>query len=236
MSTERYEKWMSNVVKYLNELKVIIDSNEKSQNLYNGFYLWDSKLIINPEVMFIGINPGDGNPKNNKSMKFEPEYQMSYLEYLNGENDSYTLARDTVELFQSVGFENNRLKNFLNEKTIKTNFHFIITKNLSTIKECLSYIGKYNEFIKKSFEFIGELIQIIKPKLIIAEGKYSFDMLKEFYTPDEYEYKWENDCGSLIIKNEKFDIIGYSRSHLKHLEVINKPEFAKLLKSYISPR
>lgn len=50
---------------------------------YNGFYVWDSKILQNPKIMFIGINPGNGNPENDvKKVITKPCQQMSYLEYL----------------------------------------------------------------------------------------------------------------------------------------------------------
>ena len=84
---EVYTKWEADVLKGLKAVKEKLDKNEQSKSLYHGFYIWDSKFIEEPEIMFIGINPGNGNPFNDRSkIEVKPCFQMSYLEYLDGDN------------------------------------------------------------------------------------------------------------------------------------------------------
>ena len=96
-------------------LKIKIDKNEIAKSLYGGFYVWDSKFIENPEIMFIGINPGNGNPNNSGKIVTEPEQQISYMEFLDGENDSYTLAKETIKSFEMAGFSIPEIRELLNE-------------------------------------------------------------------------------------------------------------------------
>ena len=78
---QKFNEWKAKVKAELEILKAEIDNNETAKSLYNGFYVFDSKFIENPKIMFIGINPGDGNPNNNRSIDVEPKEDMSYLEY-----------------------------------------------------------------------------------------------------------------------------------------------------------
>ena len=94
-----YSSWELEVSESLRLLKKELDKNQEAKELYNGFYVWDSKFIEKPEIMFIGINPGNGNPLNNGSINVNPSFQMSYLEYLDGENPTYTIAKETVKAF-----------------------------------------------------------------------------------------------------------------------------------------
>jgi len=83
------QSWTKDIKKNLSKLKIQLDNNEISKSLYGGFYIWDSKYIESLEIMFIGINPGNGNPNNSGKVISEPEEQISYMEFLDGENDSY---------------------------------------------------------------------------------------------------------------------------------------------------
>jgi len=107
-----FKDWEKNVLKGLEAQKKNIDLNEQAKNLYGGFYVWDSKFILSPEIMFIGINHGNGNPNNNGSINFKPESQMSYLEYLDTEepNLTYTLARETIDVFNNYNKNNFKIQ------------------------------------------------------------------------------------------------------------------------------
>lgn len=233
MEIHKILEWEKNVSEYLKTLKEKLDKNDKAKNLYNGFYIWDSKFIYRPKIMFIGINPGNGNPNNSKKIITSPEAQMSYLEYLDGENESYTLARETIEVFKEIGYSNEEIRNLFNDDSVKTNFYFIITGNQSQIKECLKHLNFENEFEKKSFDFIGELIQIVNPKYIICEGKSVFDKVKEFYLADEYEEIWKEDFGMLKIKESELIYFGYKRNLNRHNNIKDIKGFANFIKPYL---
>lgn len=226
---EQYSNWQNNVQQYLSELKNRIDNNEEARALYKGFYVWDSKLTFDPEIMFIGINPGAGDPNNDYSVNVKPQHQMSYLEYLDGDNKTYNLARHTVSVFSHLGWDDESIRYYLDEKTVKTNFHYIITENITFMKTCLSQISAWDEFLKKSFDFTGELIQIINPKYIICEGNYVYDHVSAFYEPYEYAETKGNNCSMLSIKNVPLIYFGYSRSRY----VNTKEEFAELIRPFI---
>ena len=228
MSEISYNNWKSDIANKLASLKIKIDQNEIAKSLYGGFYVWDSKFIENPEIMFIGINPGNGNPNNSGKIITEPEQQISYMEFLDGENDSYVLAKETIKAFEMAGFSIPEIRELLNEKSIKTNFYYLITKNQNDISKCINQIEDYDfkEFWKQSYEWTGQLIELTNPKIIICEGKSVFDIIKDY--DDISESNWKNDCGYLIRPNGQI-IIGYNRvfSNIK-----NKVELSELIKRF----
>lgn len=225
-----YENWNNDVEETLRELKAKIDQNETAKSLYGGFYVWDSKFIENPEIMFIGINPGNGNPNNSGKIITKPEHQISYMEFLDGENPTYRLAIETVKLFQMVGYSISEIRKLLNEKSIKTNFYYLITKNQNDIKKCINQIDGYSfgDYWKKSYEWTGKLIDLTNPKVIICEGKSVFDTIKDYDEISEFE--WKNSCGYYIRPNGQV-IIGYSRifSNIK-----NKEGVSELIKRFVT--
>ena len=229
------ENWTKEVKHYLENIKELLDQNEEAKKLYNGFYIWDSKLIYNPKIMFIGINPGDGDENNDGSIKTLPEEEMSFLQYLDGNNPTYTLARETVEVFSHLGFNEKEIRELLDNNSVKTNLYYIITSNMSKIDECMNLIGKKDEFGKKSYAFTSELIKIINPKFIICEGKKVFDGVKEFYdNKSDYEEIWSEGVGMLKIKDSDLIYFGYSRNLNKHNNIKNIKGFAEIIRPYFS--
>jgi len=225
-----YNNWEKQVQHSLEKLKTKLDQNSISKELYNGFYIWDSKYRSNPEIMFIGINPGDGNPNNDKSIVVKPEKQMSYLEYWDEDepNLTYTLARETINVFQKLGYNQIQITDIFNNKSVKTNFYYVITKKENDIKKAFNTIENkgFNEYWVKSYKWTGELIDILKPKIIICEGKGVFDMIKDY--DDNINVEWNSDCG-FIERKDGIIVIGYSRifSNIK-----NKTGVADLISKF----
>lgn len=229
MGTLTYQSWAEDIKENLLRLKNQIDQNDIAKSLYGGFYVWDSKYLENPEIMFIGINPGNGNPNNYGQIVTEPAHQISYMEYLDGENPSYRLAIETITSFEMAGYSLSQTRELLNEKSIKTNFYYLITKNQKDISKCLNQLkdDSFTSFWKQSYMWTGKLIELTKPKVIICEGKSVFDTIKDY--DDIVEFSWKNGCGYYIRPSGQV-IIGYSRifSNIK-----NKEGFSKLIKQFI---
>lgn len=231
MKNTKFTEWEQNVLENLQNLKTKIDQNEQAKKLYGGFYIWDSKFIENPEIMFIGINPGNGNLNNNGSITIKPEEQMSFLEYLDPDdpNIGYTLARETIDVFKKSDYSLTQIVELFNNKSIKTNFQYLITTNESHIKKCLNLIDnqEYKNYWLQSYNWTGDLINIMKPKVIICEGKGVFDIIKDY---DDYtDFQWKDNCGSLK-REDGTIVIGYSRifSNIK-----NKNGLSEIIKKYL---
>lgn len=56
--------WEYQVQNYLELANQQLLSNEDCKKLYYGFEVIDGEIIMNPDFLFIGINPGFGNQKN----------------------------------------------------------------------------------------------------------------------------------------------------------------------------
>jgi len=230
MENTKFIEWEQNVLENLQHLKTKIDKNEQAKKLYGGFYIWDSKFIENPKIMFVGINPGNGNPNNNGSITIKPEEQMSYLEYLDGENLSYTLARETVEAFELSGYSRTELRELFNDKSVKTNLYYLITSNENDIANCLNQVENngYDNYKNQSKDWTNDLINILKPKVLICEGKSVFNHFKD--NNSNTDFKWENDCGSFKLNDDTI-VIGYSR---RFSNIRNKNGLSELIIKHIA--
>ena len=54
-------QWKEQVLNYNNALNKELKQHKIAQTLYYGFEVIDGKIINNPEILFVGINPGKGN-------------------------------------------------------------------------------------------------------------------------------------------------------------------------------
>ncbi len=94
------------------------------EELYKGTVLLMSKLIHNPDFLFIGINSGQGYYQETEtkldSGDLKPEEGFCYL--LAEENGSdYRLAKQTRNVFYNSKYKDS-MKN-----SVKTNYHFTCT-------------------------------------------------------------------------------------------------------------
>ena len=60
------------------------------------------------------------------------------------------------------GYNKEEVRNLLNEKTVKTNFFYIITSNQTLIKEAVSKVTDFKSFQLQSYIFTADLIDILK--------------------------------------------------------------------------
>jgi hypothetical protein len=65
---------------------------------------------------------------------------MSYLEYLDRENLKYNLEGETVQVFELLGYDNNKIIDVFNNHAAKTNFYYIISKEEKNIKQTFNII------------------------------------------------------------------------------------------------
>ena len=165
-----------------------------------------SPLIIRPKVMFIGINPGAGffNTNNRHVKRFSP---LENSEYLKGE---YRLAQQTRKLFDKAGLTSEDLKN-----SVKSNCFFFATKNEKELHQFLSHL-KPTKVYNKSEKWIDDLVNLIKPSIIICEGKSAFS---RFVKNKNCEI---NDSENVLYtKWNDIKIIGYKRNFSNILEINN---------------
>jgi hypothetical protein len=71
-------EWKKEVKNYNSNFNQLLESNSNFKDLYYGFEVIDGKIIDNPSILFIGINPGKGNGKYGKDIL--ETNQVSYLD------------------------------------------------------------------------------------------------------------------------------------------------------------
>jgi len=167
--------------KKLNEL---YKTDAEIQALYRGTSLWYSPIVENPEVMFLGINPGAGFYNNNNHQLchfFEP---LKIMEYTEPKQD-YQLKWEWMYVFGEKGL--NRLD--VLSKSVKTNFCYLATENEAALKKLFTQIrGKLNIAPYEIFgNWTRQVIQQINPKLLICEGKDALEFLKTWSFKNEYK-------------------------------------------------
>ena len=167
--------------KKLNEL---YKTDAEIQALYRGTSLWYSPIVENPEVMFLGINPGAGFYNNNNHQLchfFEP---LKIMEYTEPKQD-YQLKWEWMYIFGEKGL--NRLD--VLSKSVKTNFCYLATENEAALKKLFTQIrGKLNIAPYEIFgNWTRQIIQQINPKLLICEGKDALEFLKTWSFKNEYK-------------------------------------------------
>jgi hypothetical protein len=193
-------------------------AGSREESIYKGTVILFSQLLHRPPFLFIGINPGAGyfNSTGNNYRENELNPDPGF-EYVDAENDyDYTLARQTRDVFAQT-----RFKDCLSA-CVKTNLFYTCTSNARELYQ-------FNDIVKEkhgvnywelSAEWTREIIGIVKPTVIICEGKSVINRLASYYGMDVY---WHNEIGSFQI-NGGSRVIGYKRrySHiLNRVSLIN---------------
>lgn len=166
------------------KLTALYEKDEEIRNLFRGTSLWYSPIVENPDVMFLGINPGAGffNNNNNRLCHFfEPLKVMEYID----DSQSYQLKWEWNYVFGEKGL--NR-KDVL-EKSVKTNFCYLATEDEAALKKLFTQIrGKLDIAPYEVFgNWTRQVVQQIHPKLLICEGKDALEFLKDWSFKNEYK-------------------------------------------------
>ena len=201
-----YLELKKEVETYYEEFQSDENIKSKTDKYYKGIQIMFSPLIIRPKVMFIGINPGAGffNTNNRHVKRFSP---LENSEYLKGE---YRLAQQTRKLFDKAGLTSEDLKN-----SVKSNCFFFATKNEKELHQFLSHL-KPTKVYNKSEKWIDDLVNLIKPSIIICEGKSAFS---RFVKNKNCEINDNENV--LYTKWNDIKIIGYKRNFSNILGINN---------------
>lgn len=190
MSKEVFEQIQNEVKDVHKEILSICEKNQRIKELYKGCQIYFSPIPKLPvDVMFLGINPGQGfyNHNNNQLVeKFEPLEKHEYIEH------SYTLADSWRDIFEK---DLNRID--LLENSFKTNFYFWATKGEPELKAFLGELNKVreklgDEIVFKSVKWVKSLILELSPRVLIVEGKFAFQQLKRCFSNEELKMFDEN--------------------------------------------
>ena len=203
------------------KLTSLYESDPEIQALYRGTSLWYSPIVENPEVMFLGINPGAGFYNNNNNQLchfFEPLKIMEYID----DTQSYQLKWEWMYIFGEKGL--NRLD--VLAKSVKTNFCYLATEDEAALKKLFTQIrGKLNIAPYEVFgNWTRQVVQQIHPKLLICEGKDALEFLRNWSFKNEYK---EIENAANLRKGQIGDIkvlqVSRARSTLKNADgIINE--------------
>lgn len=223
-------QWKQEVDNYNSGLKAALDEKSNHKELYYGFEVIDGKLTEHPEILVIGINPGRGNGEYGRNIfatdqisyldKYDENYRVDYP-------NRYHLAEKTIKFFELAGWNDAKIKEVFSNKVVKTNFHHLATANIPDLNRVLDDANLSNEYFKKSAEFSIQLINILKPKAIILEGKAVFDhIVKQCYEKNVWNDK---DFGYFFDEPNPSHILGYNRN----ISNDNREYFVKKLKEVL---
>ncbi len=159
------------------EMMEKLNSDEQIKKLYTGWKVWFSPILINPEILFIGINPGGGEGGD---LTLEPD---GILQYIFDESAGFNLKDDINEVFNE-----KELFDLVDlAYCVKTNYYYLATKNSDEIKKIGDFLGREKDksglgdkFFQNSKKWSNQILDIIKPNLIICEGKTAFILLTQF--------------------------------------------------------
>lgn len=225
-------EWKKQVKEYNFELNKLLDEKSNFKESYFGFEVFDGKPIDNPDILFIGINPGCGSGQFSRDT-FETE-QISYLDiydenYRDDYPNTYHLAEKTIKFFKLIGWSENKIKSVFTKRVIKTNFFHLATEDIADLKKVINDIDFNDEYFKKSAEFSIQLINITKPKVVILEGKSVFqNIVEQCYEKDAWN---DEGFGYLFDNQNNTHIIGYSRG--RNFSNDNRTHFTNKLKEIL---
>mgnify|MGYP003408439532 CR=1 FL=1 len=195
--------------------------NSEIKNLYKGCQILFSPLFVCPKVLLIGFNPGAGFYNSEKRI-VENFEAMSKLEYYLSE---HSLANQTKKLFFEMGNES-----ILQEETLKINFYFFATSNVSDFKKLIKLLPETlkKELFHQARIWTKKLIDIINPEIILCEGAGSFAEVSALYF-NKINLD-ENTFYRQFITEDNKVVFGYYRNQGS---ILNKIEVANVLKKLI---
>ena len=212
----RYEN-LKTEVQYINKkIREELPLNNIARDLYKGVHILMSNIPRDAQILFLGINPGDGYFKGTGEIvkKYSPSNKNSILEVPCQYSDSI------YNLFEVIESEH------LIRKSAISNLSYISTENVKDLKNFRkslpeSLLGKLLEYEQRWTE---ELIRIINPKMIFLVG---FQAFNEFSSYSNLKYVKEHDSWKTGLYNN-IPVIACKRIYST---ILNVDEFSKKLKS-----
>ena len=168
------EEWGVKVRKFNSELNKYLMNNSNKKELYYGFEVFDGKFFKEPNFLFIEINPGKRNSKKGRNI-FETE-QISYLDDFERHfridfKNKYHLADKTMKYFFRTVWCDEKIKKIFFEEVVKTNFYHLATDDVQDLNSVLLDVNYEKEYSNKSAEFLIQLINLSKPKIVLIKSK-----------------------------------------------------------------
>ena len=210
-----YDKLKLEIEDFHSKILEPINSDEDISNLYKGWKVFYSPLIFRPDILFIGINPGNG--EDGLDCEHYDKGELEYLTY------NYTLANETKTVFEMAG------KSELLYNSVKTNYYYIATTEKNDIFKITDFLGRGDkeklgeQLLLKAREWTMKLIEMIEPKIIICEGKEAFFNLTDLFISG---ISMTENVEETFIEDLGIKVIGYKR---RRSYIIDKDGLSKVL-------
>lgn len=166
--------------------KVIKEITPDAINLNKDYYPFQSKAIENPDILFLGLNPGGGSSYESQSTKDKWEFIDSFdekgksikvmkPERLLGGNPFFEINSDEWKFIKGLR-KISMFDKALNEnKFVLANYFYLSTADFYEAETF------HKDVFEKCKKLTYEMIQLIKPKLIVVLGtSKGIDQLDEF--------------------------------------------------------
>ena len=198
--------------------------DEELGKLYKGTQVFLSPVKKNPQILFLGINPGAGYFNNNHEpvYKFGPQEQMEYV------SEEYALSDDWKYVFGYGCYKDrpeteNLHRPDILENACKTNCFFFATKDSADLKKLIRLSGKYfgAELVEKSKDWTRRIVRFLDPEIIICEGKQAFEYFENFFRPELEITDNGDDCKCAKLGNST--VLMFSRrvdSRFKDIDTV----------------
>lgn len=133
--------------------------------LKNGFAVFYSPVIPNPELLIVGFNPGGDSSSFDRARANQIPKQHEYL------YENFAIAKKMRSLFESI----EALPAL--ERSVKTNLLFFRSPSIA-------HWNKVNPKHRSKLETfcggkVGEIIAVLRPRFILAEGIKTYTHLRK---------------------------------------------------------
>lgn len=142
----------------------------RSRNKYpNGYGVFYGPAHLKPDLMVIGLNPGDDATcfSGKKESIVSVQSPMEYIIYR--DDSSYRLAGKTAALFEAIGFLDTL------RSSLKTNLNFFRSKKFADLPQ---------SHASECLQLVMEMITFFKPQVILCESMRVFDILQAKLTAE----------------------------------------------------
>jgi hypothetical protein len=209
---ELYEELKQKVSVFIEEFNDKTKNDKVIDDLLCGWRILYSDIKEHCDVLLVGINPGSGEKIGARNYELDA---LEKLEYIDDSRNKYSLSFLVNRIFEKAG-----LFELLENSTMKTNTKFYASYGTDELSEFENHLAEnhielYKELMGNNKIWIKELVNIIQPKIIIAEGKAAF-----LYLDDEIFTNENNDWTNIITwngvvgawkRNDGLVLFGFSR-------------------------
>jgi hypothetical protein len=216
MVNEKLETMKEEVMEINKTILKACEGNEKLKNIYKGCIIYLSPLFENPEILFFGINPGDGYYRDSGKIiqSFDPQTTQNH--------EGIPMFLDFEDSCRKIN------KGHLIRNVVKTNRYFFATHNSKELDDFFALLPQEfrYEVLYKQEEWTRMLINELSPKLIIAGGKSIWERFNKLYPNPECVEESKN---IKVLRINNIPLIAYQR---KFNKMVGKKEFIQFLDKY----